>query len=125
MAAVVLSKRPLRSGRGRKLHRGARHPHAQYAVDRLRRVRERQLGESDQVTVDLERVQVHVTEAVTRLVIARVERGSGRAAPDRRLLRGLADLGAGEKTAGRDTGPDECLVITAPGELRVLVRLAD
>src|SRR4051794_24054076 len=112
------------TGRGRQ-HEGltgdllARHP-----VHGFRGVGEVQHRERDQVAVDLESVVVQVLDRVARLVVARVERIAGRAAPDRRLFLGLDLFGPGEQPAGRDAGEDERLVVTPAGELRVVVGLA-
>ncbi len=112
---------------GRRRHRlAARHPLAADAVHRLGRVGERQHGEGDGVGVDVERMQSATLANVSHAsVVARVELGADGAAPDRRLLRRLQYLGAGEQPARRDAVVDERLVVAAAAELRVVVGLTD
>ena len=90
-----------------------------------RRVREGERRERDRVAVHVERVIVVVRERVARLVVAGVELRARGAAPDRLLLRRLDLLRAREEAAGGDAVLDERLVVAAPVERRVVVRLAD
>ena len=90
----------------------------------LRRVRERERRERDRVAVHIERVIVVVRVRVAGQVVARVELGARRAAPDRLLLRRLDLLRAREEAAGGNAVLDERLIVAAAAELRVVVRLA-
>src|ERR1700712_5073070 len=61
----------------------------------------------DAAAVDVERRTVDVIEGVRFLVVVRVERLVGLAAPKLRLRSGLDFFGAGEQSTGGNPGPGE------------------
>ena len=99
VAAAGLGEGALRACRSRQGGRRAGDLLARDAVDRLGRIGEGQLRESDQVAVHLEGVQIDVVEGVARQVVAGVELLPGGTAPDGLLRLGLRHLGSREQAA--------------------------